>query len=101
MESNLKIQQGANNGWFIYKDKRLLLGSHDKELIENIKFLLDKTQIEKVVLSVLDAYSLSVLSIYATKENPKLTDRFIRDSDGEFRKIASKIAEKLSNVHER
>jgi hypothetical protein len=101
MESNLKIQQGANDGWFIYKDNNLLLGSHNKELIEKIKVLLDETEIEKVVLSVLDAYSLSVLSLYATKENPKLTDRFIRDTDGQFRKISSKIAKKLTNVDER
>lgn len=101
MESNLKIQQGANDGWFVYKDNRLLLGSHDKELIEKIKVLLDEAEIEKVVLSILDAYSLSVLSLYATKETPYLTDRFIRDTDGQFRKIASKIAKKLTNVDER
>lgn len=98
MESNLKIQQGANDGWFIYKDNRLLLGSHDKELIEKIKVLLDEKEIEKVVLSVLNAYSLPVLSLYATKENPTLTDGFIRDTDGKFREIASIIAKKLTSV---
>lgn len=65
------------------------------------KILLDGSEIEKVVLSVLYGYSLSVPSLYATKGTTHLTDRFIRDTDGEFRKIASIIAKKLTNVDER
>ena len=41
MESNLNIIQGANNGWFIYQDNRLLLGSHDKDLIERVRMFLE------------------------------------------------------------
>lgn len=37
----LKIQQGANNGWFIYKNNQPLVGSHDRDLIEKIKMFLE------------------------------------------------------------
>ncbi len=40
MESNLTLQQGANNGWFIYKDGRLLAGSHDEQIANKILLFL-------------------------------------------------------------
>lgn len=56
MGSNLKIQQGSNGGWFIYKDGVLLLGSRDKDLLEKVKMFLEneadyfKTKLKKTKL---------------------------------------------------
>ena len=33
---NLNIRQGTNEAWFIYNDNKVILGSHDKELIEKV-----------------------------------------------------------------
>ncbi len=38
---NLKIRSGATNAWYLYKNNKLLLGSHDKELLEKVKMMLD------------------------------------------------------------
>lgn len=37
----LKIKCGASNAWYIYKNNRVLLGSHDKQLIEKVKIMLE------------------------------------------------------------
>jgi hypothetical protein len=46
MESNLRIDQGANGAWFIYKKNgHAILGSHDKELIEKVfQFLINENK---------------------------------------------------------
>lgn len=52
MGSNLKIQQGSNGGWFIYKDGVLLLGSRDKDLLEKVKMFLENE--DRLNLKVLE-----------------------------------------------
>jgi len=54
-------------------------------------------EIEEIILSVLNAHSLQVSSLYATMENPYYTESFIRDNDGKFKTIANEIAKKLLN----
>ena len=40
---DLNIRQGTNGAWFIYNDNKVILGSHDKELIEKVfSFLNDE-----------------------------------------------------------
>ena len=40
--NNLQIKQGANGAWFIYELNKVLLGSHDKSLIEKIYTILKR-----------------------------------------------------------
>lgn len=46
--NNLQIRQGTNEAWFIYDGNKVLLGSHDRSLIEKvytiIKRLLENEQ---------------------------------------------------------
>jgi hypothetical protein len=34
--NNLQIRQGTNEAWFIYDGNKVLLGSHDRSLIEKV-----------------------------------------------------------------
>ena len=62
---------------------------------------MDKIKIKEIALSVINAHALPVVSLYATKDNPNLTDAFIRDTDKKFERIAEEIAKKICDVDER
>jgi predicted transcriptional regulator len=62
---------------------------------------MDKLKIKEIALSVINAHALPVVSLYATKDNPTLTDAFIRDTDKKFERIANEIAKKICDVDER
>ena len=62
---------------------------------------MDKLKIKEIALSVINAHALPVVSLYANKDNPTLTDAFIRDTDKKFERIANEIAKKICDVDER
>ena len=62
---------------------------------------MDKLKIKEIALSVINTHALPVVSLYATKDNPTLTDAFIRDTDKKFERIAAEIAKKICDVDER
>ena len=62
---------------------------------------MDKLKIKEIALSVINANALPVVSLYATKDNPTLTDAFIRDTDKKFERIANEIAKKICDMAER
>lgn len=39
---NLEIRQGANKAWFIYQGNKVLLGSHDRSLIEKVHTIIKR-----------------------------------------------------------
>lgn len=39
---NLEIRQGANMAWFIYQGNKVLLGSHDKNIIEKLHTIIKR-----------------------------------------------------------
>jgi len=40
MEGSLKLKQGTNNAWFIYNDNQVLIGGHNKDVMDKVfKFL--------------------------------------------------------------
>jgi hypothetical protein len=41
---NIEIRQGTNQAWFIYKNNKVLLGSHDKSVIEKARTFIKKLE---------------------------------------------------------
>jgi hypothetical protein len=62
---------------------------------------MDKLKVKEIALSVINAHALPVVSLYANKDKPTLTDAFIRDTDKKFERIAEEIAKKICDVDER
>ena len=50
MASTLEIKEGANNGWFIYKDGSPVLGTSKKEIADSVlPFLATGNQLDKIL----------------------------------------------------